>query len=59
MKAPIVIEGRNRADTKKRALSFWFKNRTHVNQDLKGFLAHCRINPEGTRIVYLPDSSSS
>ncbi|RMD98706.1 MAG: hypothetical protein D6812_12980 [Deltaproteobacteria bacterium] len=59
MKAPIVIEGRNRADTKKRALAFWFKNRAQVDQDLKGFLAHCRINPAGTRIVYLPDSSSS
>ena len=58
MKAPIVIEGRNRADTKKRALSFWFKNRAVVDRDLKGFLANCRINANGTRIVYLPDSAS-
>jgi hypothetical protein len=49
---PIVFRGRNRHETRKKALDYWFANRDQFNCKMKDFLQKCSTDPSGRIICY-------
>jgi len=48
----VLIRGRNRQETRKKALDFWFAHRSHFDCSMKDFLRKCSIDPTGKVIRY-------
>lgn len=44
--------GKNRADAKRKALNYWYLNRTKLGLDLQEFSARCRLLENERTIVF-------
>ena len=48
----VRFEGRNRTETKRRALSYWIEKQDELQLSLREFLGGCTANAEGTEICF-------
>jgi len=48
----IFIRGRNRQETRKKTLDFWFAHRDQFNCTMKDFLRKCSTDPTGRIVMY-------
>ncbi len=48
----VFIRGRNRLETRKKALDFWFSHRDQFSCTMKDFLRKCSTDPSGRVIMY-------
>lgn len=48
----VEFKGRTRADSKRRALAYWFAHQSNLHLDVRGFFQCCRLLPDGRTIVY-------
>lgn len=49
-----MFRGRNRADAKRRALNYWYVNRTRLGVDLRAFSERCRLQTDNCTILFYP-----
>lgn len=49
---PVVIRGRNRQETRKKTLDYWFSNRDQFDCSMKDFLRKCCTDPTGRVVMY-------
>ncbi len=48
----VKFKGRTRADSKRRALNYWYQNRDTLRLDLRTFFDQCRLQPDDSTIVF-------
>jgi hypothetical protein len=48
----VFIRGRNRQETRKKTLDFWFTHRDQFDCSMKDFLRKCSTDPKGRVIKY-------
>ena len=48
----VFIRGRNRHETRKKALDYWFSHRDQFSCTMKDFLRKCSTDPSGRVIMY-------
>jgi hypothetical protein len=49
----MIFNGRDRADVKRKALSFWASNSGHLGLSLREFLRRCRLGADERTIVFM------
>ena len=50
----VEFKGRTRADSKRRALAWWYTHQSHLGVDVRAFFNCCRLLVDGRTIVYHP-----
>jgi len=48
----MIFNGRDRADVKRKALSFWASNSGRLGVSLRDFLSRCRLDADERTIIY-------
>jgi hypothetical protein len=51
--APLAFSGKNRAEAKRRALSYWYQHREKLNLSLRDFFARCRLSADERTIIFV------
>lgn len=49
-----TFTGRTRAETKRKALSYWVDNREKLALSMREFFERCSLSADGTAIVFHP-----
>lgn len=47
-----IFSGRTRAETKRKALTYWANNRETLGLSMREFFDRCSLSPDGTMIVF-------
>ncbi len=55
----MTFRGRSRADAKRRALNYWYMNRTTLRMDLRTFSEHCRLQADNKTIIFYPQAQAT
>lgn len=50
--AVVRFEGRNRTETKRKALSYWIENQEQLQLSLREFLGACTASADGSHISF-------
>jgi len=48
----LLFRGRNRHETRKKALGYWFAHRDQFNCSMRDFIRKCSTDPSGRVIMY-------
>lgn len=50
----VIFFGKDRVDTKRRALDYWYRAPRRAGVTLREFLEHCRMAPSEREITFYP-----